>query len=112
MTPPRSAHYAARLRTLAGVCSLIYGEVEYDGQWYAGAVSLEAEGYEYTDRGKNKTQRIRASIPKALLATKPVDGRMIHYEGRAYEIELVNGDHSEIPDWEITAFRVPGADAV
>ena len=35
---------------------------------------------------------------------------MVHYDGRAYEIELVNGDHLELPDWEITAFRVPGAD--
>ena len=110
MTPPRSAHYAARLRTLAGVEAMTWGEITYDGVIYDAAVSLEAEGYEYTDRGKNKTQRIRASIRKSLLATKPLDGKIIHYDGRAYEIELVNGDHLELPDWEVTAFRVPGAD--
>jgi len=110
MTPPRSAHYAARLRTVAGVEALTYGLLTYDGDEYECAVSLEAEGYEYTDRGKNKTQRLRANIRKTLLPTKPVDGKMVIYEGRAYEIELVNGDHIEIPDWEVTAFRVPGGD--
>jgi hypothetical protein len=60
--------------------------------------------------GKNKTQRLRACIRKTLLVTKPVDGKMVYYEGRAYEIELVNGDSLELPDWEVTAFRVPGGD--
>jgi hypothetical protein len=35
---------------------------------------------------------------------------MVYFEMMAFEIELVAGDGEGIPDWEITAFRVPGAD--
>ena len=110
MTPPRCAHYAARLRTLAGIESLTYGIITYDGEQYECAVSLEGEGYELSDLGQKLQQRLRACIRKTCLTTEPVRGKMVIYEGRAYEIELVAGQHGEIPDWEVTAFRVPGAD--
>lgn len=110
MTPPRSAHRAARLRTLTGIESLTPGCLTYDGVEYQCAVSLEGEGYEMSDLGQKLSQRLRACIRKTRLPAVPVRGKMVHYEGRAYEIELVSGHHAEIPDWEITAFRVPGAD--
>lgn len=110
MTPSRAVHYAARLRTLAGVEALTYGLLTYDGVEYECAVSLEGEGYEITDQGQRLQQRLRACIRKTDLATEPVRGKMVIYENRAYEIELVAGQHVGLPDWEVTAFRVPGGD--
>lgn len=110
MTPSRAVHYAARLRTLAGVEALTYGVITYDGSEYECSVSLEGEGYEISDMGQRLQQRLRACIRKTLLETEPVRGKMVVYDGRAYEIELVAGQHAEVPDWEVTAFRVPGAD--
>ena len=110
MTPSRAVHYAARLRTLTGVEALTYGVITYDGAEYECAVSLEGEGYEISDMGQRLQQRLRACIRKTALETEPVRGKMVVYDGRAYEIELVGGQSSEIPDYEITAFRVPGGD--
>jgi len=90
--------------------SLTPGCLTYDGVEYQCAVSLEGEGYEMSDLGQKLSQRLRACIRKIRLSTAPVRGKMVLYEGRAYEIELVSGHHAELPDWELTAFRVPGAD--
>ena len=111
MTPSRAVHYAARLRTLTGVEALTYGVITYLGTEYECAVSLEGEGYEISDQGQRLQQRLRACIRKTCLETEPVRGKMVTYEGRAYEIELVGGQHLGLPDWEVTAFRVPGGDS-
>lgn len=110
MTPSFKAYVAARARVMTAIESLTPGCLTYDGQEYQCAVSLEGESYEMSDLGQKLSQRLRACIPKARLPGEPVRGKMVLYEGRAYEIELVSGHHAELPDWEITAFRVPGAD--
>ena len=110
MTPPPSAHNAARARTLAAARSLRYGIVTYDAIDYCCAVAVEGEGYELTDAGQNKVQRLRASIEKCLLAERPRTGATVLYEGRAYEIELVGGDNVGDPHWSVTAIRTPGGD--
>lgn len=110
MTPSSSAYRAARNRVMTAIESLTPGCITYDGVEYQCAVSLEGEGYEMSDLGQKLSQRLRACVRKTRLAAVPVRGKMVLYEGRAYEIELVAGHHAELPDWEITAFRVPGAD--
>lgn len=87
-----------------------YGLITYLENEYEAAVSVDGEGYELGDLGTKVTQRLRASIKKHLLADRPVRGKMVYFEGLAFEIELIAGDGEGIPDWEITAFRVPGAD--
>ena len=110
MTPPRSAFLAARSRTVCGVTALNFGLITYLERAYQAAVSVDGEGYELGDLGTKVTQRLRASIQKCLMPERPVRGKMVYFEMMAFEIELVAGDGEGIPDWEITAFRVPGAD--
>lgn len=117
MTPPRSAFLAARRRTVAAVRAMNHGWLTYEGVEYACGVSEDGEGYELGDLGTRITQRLRASILKTLLPSRPERGKMVYLRvpseeiaGKAYEIELVAGDGEGIPDWEITAVRVPGAD--
>jgi hypothetical protein len=110
MTPPRSAFKAARGRTVTAVTAMNYGLITYLENDYEAAVSVDGEGYELGDLGTKVVQRLRAAVRKCLMVDRPVRGKMIHFEGLAFEIELVAGDGEGIPDWEITAFRVPGAD--
>jgi hypothetical protein len=110
MIPPRSAFLAARSRTVTAVTGMNYGALTYDSVEYEAAISIDGEGYELGDMGTKVVQRLRASIRKCLLDARPVRGKMVFCEGLAFEIELVAGDGEGIPDWEITAFRVPGAD--
>jgi hypothetical protein len=111
MTPSRHAFDAARLRTAIGVTALAWGVLTYDGQEYEASVVLDGETFESGDLGRKRVQRLTASIRKTAMLDRPVDGKMVIYEGRAYEIARVDGDHTGLPDWEIEAFRVPGGDA-
>lgn len=110
MNPPRAAYDAARRRTLSAVTALRYGVVTYDDVTYEAAVSVEGEGYDILDQGHRSTQRIKVTIAKRLLHTRPRKGATILHEGKAYEIDLVSGDNEGDPGWSFTAFRTPGAD--
>jgi len=112
MTPPRAAYDAARARTLTACTALAYGLITYDDIIYEAAVSLDGEGYNLTDMGQRIEQRLRFTIAKCLLADRPRRGATVYYEERAYEIELVGGDHAGDAGWSATAFRTPGADPV